>query len=93
MIPLSHSLIFGCTLFIIGLLGVITRRTLIFTGYSLIIINASLSYVLYCVGLFDNPDDGTLNLMIIAITFLVQLLLTSGLIILQHSLKTTKHPT
>lgn len=83
MIPLSHSLILGCSLFIIGLLGVIIRRNLIFTGFSFIIINASLSYVLYCVGLFDKPGDGTLNLTITVVVFLIQLILTSSLIILQ----------
>lgn len=86
MIPLSHSLILGCALFIIGLLGVITRRTLIFTSFSLVIINASLCYVLFCVGLFSNQEDGTLNLTITLIVFLIQFIVTSIFVLLQHSL-------
>lgn len=87
MIPLSHSLILGCTLFIIGLLGVITRRSPLLTSFSLIIINISLCYILFCVGIYEAPEDGRFNFIITIMIFCVQLGLTSGLVAVHSYLK------
>lgn len=65
MIPLSHALSLSIILFVLGLLGIIIRRNLLFMllGLEIIINSSALAFV--AVGSYWNQEDGQIMYMLI----------------------------
>lgn len=65
MIPLSHALSLSIILFVLGLLGIIIRRNLLFMllGLEIIINAAALAFV--AIGSYWNQEDGQIMYMLI----------------------------
>lgn len=65
MIPLSHGLSLAIILFVLGLLGIIIRRNLLFMllGLEIIINSAALAFVI--VGAYLKQADGQIMYMLI----------------------------
>lgn len=65
MIPLSHGLSLAIVLFVLGLLGIIIRRNLLFMLLGLEVVINSAAFAFVVVGAYLNQEDGQIMYILI----------------------------